>query len=82
MEIIGRSIAHLQNQFVSGLEAVTAGVVESTKASGAEALRIAQDSFSFEQLDTIPPAVQNLASSVFLAAYEHEAFSASFARLS
>lgn len=49
MEILGRSIPSLQNAIASGLESVTAGIAESTKASGPVALGIAQQSFFFEQ---------------------------------
>jgi hypothetical protein len=52
MEILGRTIPNLQNAIASGLESVTAGIAESTKASGVAALSIAQDSFSFEQIGT------------------------------
>jgi hypothetical protein len=52
MEILGRRIPGLQNAITSGLESVTAGIAESTKASGAAALSVAQDSFSFEQTGT------------------------------
>jgi hypothetical protein len=50
MEILGRSIPALQNAIVSGLDSVTAGITESTKASGVEALGIAQRSFSFQEV--------------------------------
>jgi hypothetical protein len=50
MEILGRSIPNLQNAIASGLDSVTAGLTESTKASGVAALGIAQESFSFEQI--------------------------------
>src|SRR5262245_45536354 len=52
MEVLGRAIPNLQNAIASGLESVTAGIVESKKASGVAALSIAQDSFSFEQIGT------------------------------
>ena len=50
MEILGKRIPALQNAIASGLDSVTAGITESTKASGVAALGIAQDSFSFEQI--------------------------------
>jgi hypothetical protein len=52
MEILGRSIPNLQNAIATGLESVTAGIAESTKVSGAMALGIAKQSFSFKQMET------------------------------
>jgi hypothetical protein len=52
MEILGSRIPGFQSAIASGLESVTAGIAETTKAAGVAALSVAQDSFSSEQLGT------------------------------